>query len=217
MPKPIKEKIRKFDKANRLITENLVDAIWVVDAATLVYEYITPSVNKICGYTSEELIRTKVADRLTPESSKRMNEMLSKKLLKLGSGQKVYGALELEMLHKNGGTYWIEIRAKIVEEPHSPLKIVGITRDITTRKRNELELAKLNRQLTDVLAEKEKLLKEVRILRGLLPVCSGCRRIRDEDGKWWPLEEYVRSHTDSDFTHTMCSDCRDIYYPGMKK
>ena len=106
-----------------------------------------------------------------------------------------------------------------MEEPGSPLKIVGVTRDITARKRAELRLEEQNRKLTDALAEKERLLKEIKVLQSLLPICSGCKRIRDDDGKWWPLDAYVQAHTDSEITHTICPDCKDVFFPdhGKKK
>ena len=109
------------------------------------------------------------------------------------------------------------MKAKLVEDPDAPLKIVGISRDITEKKRAEQQLKNQNIKLIEALADKEKLLKEIKVLQELLPICSGCKRIRDDDGKWWPLESYVRAHTDSDFTHTICSDCKDVFYPELKK
>jgi hypothetical protein len=50
---------------------------------------------------------------------------------------------------------------------------------------------------------------------GLLPICSGCKRIRDESGKWWPLDAYVKARTEAEFTHTICSDCKDVFYPDL--
>ena len=125
--------------------------------------------------------------------------------------------VEIELTHKNGGTYWVEIRATLMEEAGSPLKIVGVTRDITAKKTAELQMEEQNRKLAEALSEKEKLLKEIKVLKSLLPICSGCKRIRDDDGKWWPIDAYVSKHTDSDFTHTICPDCKDVFYPNHVK
>jgi heterodisulfide reductase subunit B len=70
----------------------------------------------------------------------------------------------------------------------------------------------MNRALATALAERDILLKENKKLRKLLPICSGCRRIRDDYGKWWPLDAYIREHTNSDFTHSICKDCKDGFY-----
>ena len=48
---------------------------------------------------------------------------------------------------------------------------------------------------------------EVKVLEGILPICSSCKRIRDDGGKWEPVESYVRDHTDAEFTHGICPDC----------
>jgi PAS domain S-box-containing protein len=50
-------------------------------------------------------------------------------------------------------------------------------------------------------------LSHLRILRGLLPICAGCKKIRDETAGWQPLEEYVREHSEAEFTHGLCPDC----------
>ncbi|MCB2144968.1 MAG: PAS domain S-box protein [Deltaproteobacteria bacterium] len=217
MPPSIKDKVKALEKTNRLITDNLVDAVWVIDAETLKYEYITPSIQKISGYSSEALIDTVVFDRLTPESSEYMKAVLFEGLKEHETGQQDSRSIELELVRKSGDTYWVEVRAKLAKEYGGRPKIIGITRDITTRKRAEVQLERLNQELLAALADKDQLLKEIKVLHKLLPICSGCRRIRDDEGKWWPLEEYVRVHTDSDFTHTICPDCKDIYYPDIKK
>ena len=214
--KSIRERIEEIGKLDHLLAQNLADAIWVVDANTLKYEYITPSIYKISGYTADELINTSALDRLVPESLQKATDMWGKVQMEYQKGILVLRAMEIELLHKNGDTYWVEIRGKMFEEHDAPLKIVGITRDITARKRAERQQADLNMKLAAALAEKERLLKEMKILKALLPICSGCRRIRDDYGKWWPLELYVREHTDSSFSHTICPDCKDVIYPDLK-
>ena len=216
MPKSIKDKVKALEKQNRLLTENLVDAVWVMDAETLTYEYITPSIYKISGYTSEELINTTIVERLTPDSLEKANALLTSELEAYEQGRNVAQSVELELVHKNGGSYWVEIRAKFLQEPDQPLKVVGITREITARKQSHQKLENLNRQLAGALADKEKLLEEIKVLKALLPICSGCKRIRDDKNRWWPLEAYVKAHTDSDFTHTICPDCKDVFYSNLE-
>ncbi|HYA16877.1 MAG TPA: hypothetical protein VEF06_05395 [Bryobacteraceae bacterium] len=56
-------------------------------------------------------------------------------------------------------------------------------------------------------AELEDALDEVRTLRGILPICSNCRKICNEKGAWEPLDSYVRSHSQAEFSHGICPDC----------
>lgn len=209
----IKDRMKEIELQNRLLTENLVEAVWVIDAKSLTYDYITPSIHEISGYTAEELIDSAFIDRLTPDSLSRCTELLAEAMKEHEQGKQVARTVELELMHKEGNTYWVEIRAKFLQKDDNPLKIVGITRDITLKKRIEQQLEQQNKKLLEALEEKERLLKQIQVLQALLPVCSGCKRIRDDDGKWWPLEAYIREHTDSDFTHTICPDCKDVLYP----
>jgi PAS domain S-box-containing protein len=212
MAKSIKDKLQKLEKENRLLTDNLVDAVWVINAGNLVCEYITPSIHRISGYTVDELINKPIFDRLVPKSLKKALVLIESDLDNYEQGRRGTRTLELEFINKNGETFWVEMRATLTEEAGSKIKIVGTMRDITARKTAELQLEEKNRKLTDALAEKERLLKEIKVLEGLLPICSGCRRIRDEEGRWWPLDAYVEKHTDSKITHTICPDCKNIYY-----
>jgi len=154
---------------------------------------------------------------MTDASAQKAAALLKSEMKAHGLGKHVARSLELQVVNKAGGTYWVEIRAKFVQEPDQPLKIVGITRDITARKTAEKEQERLNKKLVEALAEKEKLLKEIKVLQELLPICSGCQRIRNNEGRWWPIDAYVRAHTESDFTHTICSDCKSVYYSEHKK
>ena len=215
MPKAIQSKIREIEGLNRLLDENLLDAVWVLNADTLQYEYITPSVKNISGYTAEGLISQPIKDRVAPESLKTALSIFSTEKKRFDHGGKPIAVLELEMLHKNGSTYWVQIKAKFQKDTSGSTKIIGVTRDITERKKTEIEHSVIIGKLRKALEEKEQLLKEVKMLRELLPICSGCKRIRDENNRWWPLDAYVREHTKTDFTHTICPDCKDIFYEDL--
>ncbi len=54
---------------------------------------------------------------------------------------------------------------------------------------------------------------EVRTLRGIVPICSSCKKIKDENGSWGLVEEYVRAHSHAEFSHGMCPDCMKKFYP----
>jgi len=53
----------------------------------------------------------------------------------------------------------------------------------------------------------------VKILKGLLPICSACKNIRDDKGYWNQLEVYIREHSEAEFTHGLCPDCMRKLYP----
>ena len=72
------------------------------------------------------------------------------------------------------------------------------------RRRAEVEREQL-------LAKLQTALKQVKVLSGLFPLCSGCKSIRDDQGYWGELETYIHDHSGADFTHGICPDCLRAY------
>ena len=73
-----------------------------------------------------------------------------------------------------------------------------------------LELMKQKQQL-------EEALDKVNTLSGLLPICSSCKKIRDDKGYWQQIEFYIRDHSEADFSHSLCPECAEKLYPQIKK
>lgn len=73
--------------------------------------------------------------------------------------------------------------------------------EVAERRRKETELREANRRL-------EEALNSVKTLKGLLPLCAWCRKVRSDEGYWSALESYVSTHTDATFTHGICPDCQ---------
>ncbi|UCD80013.1 MAG: hypothetical protein JSW26_00850 [Desulfobacterales bacterium] len=69
------------------------------------------------------------------------------------------------------------------------------------------------KRLQKTVAKLEKALAEVKTLRGILPICSFCKKIRDDDGYWNQVEVYVKERSAADFSHGICPDCMKEYYP----
>lgn len=79
--------------------------------------------------------------------------------------------------------------------------------------RFEIDLDVANKALASTIQELEKVLSEVKTLKGLLPICSSCKKIRDENDNWVQMEVYVRDRTGADFSHGICPDCLRLHYP----
>jgi len=58
-------------------------------------------------------------------------------------------------------------------------------------------------------------LDEIKILRGILPVCSYCKQIKTEADTWIQMEKYIHEHSEADFSHGVCPDCLRKYYPEI--
>ncbi|MCI5210087.1 MAG: PAS domain S-box protein, partial [Candidatus Electrothrix sp. ATG2] len=119
---------------------------------------------------------------------------------------------EYRMRTKNGEYRWIMDHAKIVQRDveGKPLRMSGTHIDITDRKEIEEERDRLIASLQDALSE-------IKVLRGILPICAHCKKIRDVKGYWHRLENYLCRHADVDFSHGICPDCVRELYPSFYK
>ena len=115
----------------------------------------------------------------------------------------------VEHIHydRNGDKVVVEVSAyPIRNEAGEVDRFVHISRDITERKQLEAEREHLIEELRVALAN-------VRQLTGLLPICMYCKKIRDDKGYWNQLEIYIIEHSEADFSHGICPECRKKYYP----
>lgn len=64
-------------------------------------------------------------------------------------------------------------------------------------------------------ADLSQAIREIKTLTGLLPICSQCKMIRDDEGSWRQVEAYVQEHSDAEFSHSICPDCIERLYPGL--
>jgi len=211
MTSKIEERISNINHTHPLLINNLLDGIWLIDTETLRFTYISPSIEKISGYSREDLKIKPLEEILTRHSFQIITKTL-KKALKSSNQPERNWKNELEMYHKNKTKIWIEVHAKLIREEDTHPRLFGVIRDITRKKKYEQEREILVTKLKHNLEEQEKLLRENKILKGLLPICSNCKMIRDENNHWHNLEEYISSRTDADFTHTTCPDCMDVLY-----
>jgi len=83
-----------------------------------------------------------------------------------------------------------------------------LQREIRERKRIEQER-------NDLITELKRALAEVKTLQGFLPICAGCRKIRNDTGYWQQIECYIEDHTDTKFSHGLCPDCAQELYPEI--
>lgn len=68
-----------------------------------------------------------------------------------------------------------------------------------------------------LVTELQKTLDEVKTLKGILPICSFCRKIRDDKGYWNQVEDYIVKHLKVEFSHSFCPECAEKHYPKFVK
>ncbi len=106
----------------------------------------------------------------------------------------------------NTTEFFARIRSALsIKQAHDRLK-----KELSRRQQAEAEKENLILELKDALAKVKK-------LSGMLPICASCKKIRDDQGYWNQIENYIREHSDAEFSHSLCPECVENIYPGLKK
>jgi sigma-B regulation protein RsbU (phosphoserine phosphatase) len=104
-----------------------------------------------------------------------------------------------------------------IRKPVNPAELVArvssalaLKAERTTRKGREQELLLRTQEL-------EQALRDVKVLRRLIPICANCKRVRTDAGDWQQLEEYIQGHSEVEFSHGICQVCMKEVYPDVFK
>jgi len=134
-------------------------------------------------------------------------KQISARLSPMATGKKEISGgyhVQLEAAHTNGDTGFK------ASTPQEFMLIVTETNELT-RTQHKLEDALKDRET--VISELQIALSNVKQLSGLLPICSHCKKIRDDQGYWNQIEAYIHSHSEAEFSHSICQECAKIHYP----
>lgn len=88
--------------------------------------------------------------------------------------------------------------------------------EVLARVTTHLNLARLRQELESKNRQLQAALDEIRQLSGIIPICSKCKKIRNDDGYWQQVEKFIKTHTGADFTHGYCPDCYDAAMSGLR-
>jgi PAS domain S-box-containing protein len=156
------------------------------------FRRLNPAWEKTLGYTREELMSRPFLEFVHPDDRERT---LQQNAAVRGGGQAL--SFENRYVCKDGTFRWLRWNAA----PDAARQgIYSVARDVTESKLAAEEREKLVRELQTAL-------EEVRTLREILPICSYCRKIRDDENYWHTVEGYISQHTDTRFSHGICPSC----------
>lgn len=158
-----------------------------------------PAACRIFGRTREEIVRHG-RQGLIDVSDPRLAVLIA---LRARTGM-AHG--ELTGRRQDGTLFPIEVSSVVFQLADGAPRTCMIIRDVTDRKAAEVE-----REL--LIGELQQALARVKSLSGLLPIRASCRKIRDKQGIWHEMEMYIRKHTEADFSHGICPECRLALYP----
>jgi len=161
---------------------------------------------QLFGYSEAEAVGQSVLF-MVPESLRTATLEIFEKLR---AGQAIE-ASETARLRKDGAQIEVHLAMSPIKGPDGQLMgASSIAYDITERKKIEAERNKMIEQLNETLSK-------VKTLSGLLPICSSCKKIRDDKGYWQKLETFVHEHSNAEFSHSICPECMEKLYPDFSK
>lgn len=174
------------------------------DGGDWVMEYISAGALELTGYHPEELIGRKglvFGDLIHPEDSPYIDKQVTG-ASELGKRFR----LQYRIRHVDGSYRWVWEQGILVEGGKDGGMLEGFICDISEQKCLEEE----KDQSVDKV---QKVLKEMKVLQGIIPICSCCKKIRDDGGSWQQMEAYIKDHSEADFSHGICPVCIQELYP----
>ena len=164
----LEKELIESEQKYRLLADNVADVIWLFDFKKGRFTYVSPSVERLRGITPEQALKVKDIDRsYPPESRGRLAEILKNESLRkkrenesepepIVVVQKEYG--------KDGKIIWVELTARILfDEKGQAIQILGVSRDVTARKKAEEALIKAHAELEEKVKERTAYLNEANI------------------------------------------------------
>jgi PAS domain S-box-containing protein len=195
--------LRERELRFRAVVDSSPDAIVSADDRGTIVSW-NPAACRMFGYAEDEALGRTV-DLLMPERFRDHHLAGLERLRDSGEARVIGRTLELAGLRRDGHEFPLELSLASWRRAGSAY-YTGILRDITDRKKAELERERL-------IAELQEALARVKQLSGLIPICANCKKVRDDQGFWTQVENYVRDRSEASFSHSICPDCRANLYP----
>jgi len=114
-------------------------------------------------------------------------------------------------------SFYLIYKAIIETGIRQPYDLIFKELDTTNKNLND-EIAariKIEKEREQIIIKLQTALADIKILSGLIPICSHCKKIRDDKGYWTQLEQYIHDHSDARFSHGICPECIKKYYQDL--
>ncbi len=157
---------------------------------------------ELLGYSKEELSEL-AFDRLIDPADMEAHLVAAQEFFE---GTRSSFKVEARYLRKAGDPLWGNLTVERIEDSTGQmLFVLAMIEDISARRRATEERERMIDELKEALAN-------VKTLRGLIPICASCKKIRDDKGYWSQVEVYVRDRSEAEFSHGICPDCMKKLY-----
>ena len=194
-------KLKAENSRLKSIVDNMFDGIGVLDNKGNVTQ-ANKAFAQMLGYEEEEQVIGKNMTEFTVKED--VPKVIS--AMEKGAERGFIRDLTVIGITKDGKNYHASINAKLVKGKTGDAEWIGVVRDTT-------ELANLEKEKNELIENLQKALTEVKTLRGILPLCSFCKKIRDDKGYWEQVDVYIHKYSEADISHSICPECMKKHYP----
>ena len=171
--------------------------------------FISQGCKTLTGHAPEDLLVNRTlsfTDLIAPEDRGRVRQAWDQ-----GRHENRPVIMEYRIRRADGQERWVFDQGRFVTDANAEEPLIeGLIIDITDRKQAEAERERL-------LTELQASLAEIKTLRGIIPICAWCKKIRDDQGYWEKVEDYIKRHSSANFTHGICPDCKQAMTDEMKR
>ncbi len=217
--KTAEEGVEHSERQLREIINFLPDPTWVIDKEGKVIQW-NHALEQLTQVPAKDILGKGKYEYSIPLYGKRRPVLIDLALDPDKEWEKEYSDLNkegdilanTETYHPNlkkGGVYLSGTASPLYDSSGEKIGAIETVRDITEHKLLEIEKEQV------IKKELDKALSKVKYLRGLLPICASCKNIRDDNGYWNQIEEYLRYHSEVEFSHSICPDCAEKLYPDL--
>jgi PAS domain S-box-containing protein len=161
------------------------------------YLYASPSCEKLLGWAPEDFLGKSAYDFLHPVD---LEEVARNHESHADAEAEPVKPVAYRLRCKDGSYRWMETRSRVLTSPEGRTTIVAITQDISERHAAE----EAQEQLVTELQER---LSQIEALEELIPVCAWCQNVRDDEGYWKSVTEYLETRQGLKLTHGICPEC----------
>lgn len=197
----MEEAVRESGRQFQALFENMLAGVAI--AAGNDVKIANRAMLEIFGYTAEEFRRVPLLESIAPES----RQLFLDRMTRVERGETVPHHCEYSIRRKDGTNRIVHaMSARVTWEGRVCRQLVFV--DMTERKRTEDALLEAHARLTTAG-------DKIKVLSGLLPICCGCKRIKDDKKYWHQVDHYIAEHSEATFTHGFCPECAKKYYPEL--
>ena len=186
------------DACYRRVFDCSPDAFILIRADTGTIVKANPAVRTLLGYDPSELAGQDFTKLIPPMTETSTREALEEIRI-------FGGVLVQEFVCADGSKTILDMTLAVIPWEEDDL-ILAAFRDASDRIKAEAERERLISELQDAL-------DRIRTLRGLIPICVSCKKIRNDGGYWERVEDYIKEHSNVEFSHGICPDCARKLYP----